>query len=267
MRTSVLAAAFVAAFGSLAALTVPAGADDDQVIKTQDWAFNGVFGHYDMVRVKRGFEVYHQVCQNCHSLKLLAYRNLGGGDGAGTGGGMGLSDDEVAKIAAERQTTDGPNDAGDMFQRPGKAADHFIPPFPNDNAARAANNGALPPDLSLIVKAREGGPDYVFSILTGFQDPPPAGVKVNPGMYYNKAFAGHQIAMPPPLADGTVTFADGTKATLDEEATDVVSFLSWAAEPNLDVRHNLGVKVLIFAAVLTILAYILKRKIWADVHH
>jgi ubiquinol-cytochrome c reductase cytochrome c1 subunit len=267
MRTSLLAAAVIAAFGSVAAIALPAGAEEDQVITKQDWPFEGMFGSYDMVRVKRGFEVYHQVCQNCHAMKLLSYRNLGGGDGAGTGGGMGLSDDDVAKIAAERKTTDGPNDAGDMFQRPGKPSDHFIPPFPNDNASRAANNGALPPDLSLIVKAREDGPNYVYSILTGFQDPPPAGVKLNPGMNYNKAFPGHQIAMPPPLADGTVTFADGTKATLAEEATDVVNYLNWAAEPNLDVRHNLGVKALIFAGLLTIVAYILKRKIWADVHH
>ena len=257
MRTSLLAAAVFAAFGSLTALSLPAGAEEDQVIVKQDWAFHGIFGHYDMAQVKRGFQVYHDVCSNCHALKQVAYRSLAD---------LGISDDEIAKVAAERKVTDGPNDAGDMFQRPGKPSDHFIPPFPNDNASRAANNGALPPDLSLIVKAREGGPDYVFSILTGFVDPPPAGFKLTSGMNYNKAFPGHQIAMPPPLADGTVTFADGTKATLDEEARDVVSFLNWAAEPELDVRHNLGIKVLIFAGVLTIIAYVLKRQIWADVH-
>ena len=257
MRTVRLAAAFVAAFASLTLVSLSAGAEEGQVIVKQDWPFNGIFGSFDMVRVRRGFQVYHDVCSNCHSMKLLAYRNLAE---------IGLSDDEIVKIAAEKQVTDGPNDAGDMFQRPGKPSDHFVPPFPNDQAARAANNGALPPDLSLIIKAREGGPDYVYSILTGFQDPPPAGFKLNAGMYYNKAFPGHQIAMPPPLQAGTVTFTDGTKSTLHEEAVDVASYLTWAAEPKLDVRHNLGVKVLIFVGILTIIAYILKRQIWSDVH-
>jgi len=238
------------------AIAVPALADEEIALEHVNWPWLGIFGHYDMAAVRRGFQVYHEVCSNCHSLKLVAYRNLAE---------IGLSDDDIAKIAAEKKVTDGPNDAGDMFQRPGKPSDMFVPPFPNDNAARAANNGALPPDLSLVVKAREGGPDYVHAILTGFSDPP-AGFKLTSGMNYNKAFPGHQIAMPPPLADGTVTFADGTKATLDEEARDVVSFLNWAAEPELNVRHNLGVKVLIFAGILTILAYMLKRKIWADVH-
>ena len=238
------------------AIAFPALADEEIPIAHQNWPWLGVFGQYDMAAVRRGYQVYHDVCSNCHSLKLVAYRNLAE---------IGLSDDDVAKFAAEKKVTDGPNDAGDMFERPGKPSDMFVPPFPNDNAARAANNGALPPDLSLIVKSREGGPDYIHAILTGFSDPP-AGFKLTSGMNYNKAFPGHQIAMPPPLADGTVTFADGTKATLDEEARDVVSFLNWAAEPELNVRHNLGIKVMIFAGILTLLAYLLKRKIWADVH-
>jgi len=221
-----------------------------------NWSWRGVFGHYDPAQLKRGFQVYHDVCSNCHSLTLVAYRNLAE---------IGLSDDDIAKVAAEKQVADGPNDQGDMFQRPGKPSDHFVPPFPNEQAARAANNGAAPPDLSLMVKAREGGPDYVYDILTGFGEAP-KDVKMRAGMNYNKAFPGNQIAMPPPLADGTVTYADGTKATLDQEARDVVAFLNWAAEPELDVRHNLGVKVMIFAGILTLLAYALKRKIWADVH-
>lgn len=256
MKNKLFAAAFAAALATGFA-AAPVRADDEIKIAHQDWPWLGIFGKYDQAQLKRGFQVFHDVCSNCHSLKLVAYRNLGPG--------LGISDDDIKKYAAEKQVTDGPNDAGDMYQRPGKPSDHFVPPFPNDNAARAANNGALPPDLSLIVKAREGGPDYVYAILTGFGDPP-AGFKMNEGMNYNKAFAGHQIAMPPPLADGTVTFADGTKATLDEEARDVVAFLNWAAEPELNVRHNLGIKVLIFAGVLTLLAYALKRKIWADVH-
>ncbi len=256
MKNKLSAAAFAAALvaGFAAA---PAIAEDEISIAHQSWPWLGIFGKYDEAALKRGFQVYHDVCSNCHSLKLVAYRNLGPG--------LGISDDDIKKIAAEKQVPDDPNDAGDVKPRPARPSDHFVPPFPNDNAARAANNGALPPDLSLIVKAREGGPDYVYAILTGFGDPP-AGFKMNDGMNYNKAFAGHQIGMPPPLAEGTVTFADGTKATLDQEAHDVVSFLNWAAEPELNVRHNLGIKVLILAGVLTLLAYALKRKIWADIH-
>ncbi|HEY1722558.1 MAG TPA: cytochrome c1 [Magnetospirillaceae bacterium] len=265
MRKQLLAAAFAAALGLGFAGTGPAMADDEIKLVHQDWPWLGIFGHYDVAQLKRGFQVYHDVCSNCHSLKLVAYRNLGGG-GAGTTG-LGYSDDDVKKFAAEKQVPDEPNDAGDVKPRPARPSDRFVSPFPNDNAARAANNGALPPDLSLIVKAREGGPDYVYAILTGFVDPAPADFKLNPGMHYNKAFAGHQIGMPPPLADNVVTYTDGTKATLDQEAHDIVAFLNWAAEPELDVRHNLGIKVLIFAGILTILAYVLKRQIWSDVPH
>ena len=255
MRASLLAAAAAA----LLALAPFAATAEDNEPAHQSWSWNGVFGKYEPKQLQRGCQIYHDVCSNCHSMKLLAYRNLGGD------GGIGLGDDDVKKIAAEKQVPDEPNDAGDVKPRPAKPSDRFVSPFPNDNAARAANGGALPPDLSLINKAREHGPDYVFAILTGFAEPP-KDFKLTEGKYYNKAFAGHEIGMPPPLADGTVTYADGTKATLDQEARDVVAFLNWAAEPELNIRHNLGVKVLIFAGLLTILAYLLKRKIWADVH-
>ena len=153
-----------------------------------------------------------------------------------------------------------------MFQRPARPSDRIPGPFPNDQAARAANNGALPPDLSLIAKAREGGPDYVYAILTGYKDPP-AGVKLNPNMYYNEYFAGHQIAMPPPLTQADqVKYADGTSATVPQMAHDVVSFLSWAAEPNLDERHRIGFKVILFLIIATGVFYAAKRKIWARVH-
>ncbi len=171
----------------------------------------------------------------------------------------------MRNIAAAVQVTDGPNDAGDMFERPGRPSDPFKAPFPNANAARAANNGALPPDLSLIVKARAGGADYVHAILTGFKDPPP-GFKMFPGMNYNEYFPGHQIAMPPPLSDGAVTYADGTKATVDQMARDVATFLAWASEPNLEERHYTGVKTVLFLIVLTALMYGVKRKVWAEVH-
>ena len=254
MRTRLLATALAAGlFATLPAL----GASAD----SPDWSWRGIFGKYDPAQLQRGFQVYHDVCSNCHSLKLLYYRNLGGD------GGFGLGDDDVKKIAAEKQVPDEPNDAGDIKPRPAKPSDHFVSPFANDNAARSANGGALPPDLSLIVKAREGGPDYVYKILTGFVAAP-KDVKVPDGKYYNAEFPGNMISMPPPITDGSlVSYADGTKNSVSQEAQDIVAFLNWAAEPELNVRHNMGVKVLIFALILTILAYVVKRKIWSDVQH
>jgi ubiquinol-cytochrome c reductase cytochrome c1 subunit len=222
----------------------------------EHWSFAGIFGTFDRAELRRGFQVYKEVCSACHSMNLLHYRNLQD---------IGFSEDEVKQIAASVQVTDGPNDAGEMFERPGKPSDAFHPPFPNEQAARAANNGALPPDLSLMVKARKGGADYVYAILTGFSEPPPD-VKIAQGMNYNKYFPGHQIAMPPPLSDGAVTYADGTKATVDQEAYDVANFLAWAAEPKLEERHLIGVKTVLFLIVLTALLYGVKRKIWAAVH-
>lgn len=243
------------AAGLLAAAT-PVLANEGPALEKQDWSWLGVFGQYDKAQLRRGWQVYHDVCSNCHSLKLVAYRNLSY---------LGFSEDEIKDFAAEKQVTDGPNDQGEMFQRPARAADHFVPPFANEQAARVANNGALPPDLSLMTKARKGGPDYVYAILTGFEDPPADHV-VPDGMYYNKAFGGGNIGMPPPVSDDIVTYADGTKATKEQISKDVVAFLNWTAEPELDVRHSLGVKVLGFLVVLTAMFYALKRKIWADVH-
>jgi len=190
-------------------------------------------------------------------LNLLAYRDLAE---------LGFTEDQVKAFAAQVQIGDGPNDQGKMFERPGKPSDHFKAPYPNPQAARAALNGALPPDLSLIVKSRHGGADYIHAILTGFRDPPPAGFKLNEGMYYNEFFNGHQIAMPPPLSDGAVTYADGTKATADQMARDVATFLAWAADPNLETRHRMGIKVILFLLVLAGVLYAVKRRVWADVH-
>jgi ubiquinol-cytochrome c reductase cytochrome c1 subunit len=240
------------------AVALPALAEEGPALEHKDWPWLGVFGKYDQAQLKRGFQVYHDVCSNCHSLKLVAYRNLAT---------LGFSEDEVKAFAAEKTVKDGPNDQGEMFDRPARPSDRFVPPFANDQAARSANNGALPPDLSLMTKARKGGPDYVYGILTGFKDTPPEGVTIADGMYYNEVFPGHQIGMPPPLADDAVTYADGTKATLDQEAKDIVAFLNWTAEPEMDVRHSLGLKVLGFLFVLTGLFYALKRKIWSDVEH
>ena len=223
----------------------------------QQWPFEGVFGTYDQAASQRGFQVYKEVCSACHPVKHLYFRDLED---------IGYTEDQVKGIAAQYQVTDGPNDEGQMFQRPARPSDHIPGPFPNDQAARAANNGALPPDLSLIAKARDGGPDYVYAILTGFKDPP-AGFKLLEGAYYNEYFSGHQIKMPPPLTQtGQLTYADGTQATVPQMSHDVVSFLNWAAEPNLNDRHRMGFKVILFLIVATGVFYAAKRKIWSRIH-
>jgi ubiquinol-cytochrome c reductase cytochrome c1 subunit len=224
----------------------------------EEWDFNSIFGTYDQAKLKRGFQVYKDVCSACHSMNLLAYRHLSG---------IGLREDEIKAVAASVQVTDGPNDEGEMFERPGLPSDKFHPPFPNDQAARASNNGALPPDLSLMAKAREGGPDHIVALMTGYGDPP-ACMKMNEGMNFNRYFdaAGFQIAMPPPLSDGAVTYADGTQATVPQMAHDVAYFLSWASEPNLDARHKIGVGTILFLIVLTACFYAVYRKVWSDVH-
>ncbi|MBF0269830.1 MAG: cytochrome c1 [Alphaproteobacteria bacterium] len=251
LRTVLIPAAL--AFGLVA---TPALASGGAPLTKQSWSWDGVFGAYDQAQLKRGFQVFHEVCSNCHGLKLVAYRNLKV---------IGLSEEEAKAVAGEREVKDGPNDEGEMFNRPGKLSDHYIPPFANDQAARVSNNGALPPDLSLITKARVGGPDYVYSLLMGYADTP-EGFTLNDGMNYNKIFAGNQIGMAPPISDDLVTYADGTKASADQIAKDVVSFLNWAAEPEMDARKGMGLKVMLFLLVLTGLFYALKRKIWADVH-
>ncbi len=220
--------------------------------------FAGLFGTVDRSAAQRGFQVYKEVCSACHSMRLLSYRNLLE---------LGLSDAEVRAIAATVTVNDGPNDEGQMFERPGRLSDHFRSPFANDQAARAALNGALPPDLSVITKAREEGPQYVHALLTGYSDPPP-GMTMGGGMNYNRYFPGNQIAMTPPLREeGQVEYADGTKATVEQMAFDVVNFLQWAAEPEMEARKRMGVKWVLFLVILGGLAYATKRKIWANVPH
>lgn len=245
------------ALAAAAALVVaPAEAAEAPRPPGQDWSFEGFFGTFDRAALQRGFQVYKEVCAACHAMKYVRYRDLRA---------LGFSEDEVKAIAAEYEVTDGPNDQGEMFQRPARPADPFRSPFPNQNAARAANNGAYPPDLSLVTKARVAGPDYVYALLTGYTDPP-AGVQLMPGMSYNAWFPGHQIAMAPPLNEGQVTFADGTRATVEQMAHDVTTFLTWAAEPEMEARKRLGVKVVLFLIVLAGLLYATKRKVWRAVH-
>jgi ubiquinol-cytochrome c reductase cytochrome c1 subunit len=246
-----------AVFGGLILAPAIARAPDENLqLPRQQWSFDGVFGTYDRASSQRGFQVYKEVCSVCHPVKHLHFRDLGD---------IGYTEDEVKAIAAGYQITDGPNDEGQMFQRPGRPSDPIPGPFPNDQAARAANNGALPPDLSLIVKARPGGPDYVYGILTGYKDPP-AGFKLLQGMNYSEFFPGHQIAMPPPLSENAVTFADGVPASVPQMAHDAVTFLTWAAEPRLEDRHRTGFKVTLFLVVAAGVFYAAKRKIWAPIH-
>ncbi|HEX7005537.1 MAG TPA: cytochrome c1 [Alphaproteobacteria bacterium] len=256
-------------FAAVAALAVavagPVFAEDESEggqghaapeLSAQHWSFSGLFGTFDQAQLHRGFEVYNNVCAACHSLRLVAYRNLSA---------VGLSEEEIRTLAAAKEVPGEPDDAGEPTTRPALPSDRIVPPFSNENAARAANNGALPPDLSLIVKARLGGADYIYSLLTGYTEPP-ADFKLQEGLHYNAVFAGHQIAMPPPLNDGQVQYADGTEATVDQMARDVTAFLAWAAEPELEARKRLGVKVVLFLILLTAMLYAIKRKVWADVH-
>jgi ubiquinol-cytochrome c reductase cytochrome c1 subunit len=238
-------------------LAQPARAAGEAIaLPQQQWSFGGIFGTFDRAAAQRGFQVYKEVCAVCHAARQLSYRNLAE---------LGLTEDEVKAIAAGFQVKDGPNDNGEMFERPGRPSDRFVRPYPNEQAARAAQNGAYPPDLSLIVKARADGANYLHALLIGYADPP-AGVTMGQGMNYNKYFPGHQIAMAAPLADDRVTYADGTKATLDQMSRDVTTFLAWAAEPELETRRAMGVRMILFLLILTVLAYAVKKKIWANLH-
>jgi ubiquinol-cytochrome c reductase cytochrome b/c1 subunit len=241
------------------------------------WSFAGPFGKFDPGQLQRGFKVYHDVCQTCHSLALLSFGNLG------EEGGPHFSEAEVAALAAEYMVKDGPNDQGDMFDRPARPADHFPPPFANEQLARFANSGSLPPDMSVLAKARqfergfpwfvmdvfvpyqELGVDYIVALLKGYAAKP-ADMTMPAGMQYNTAFPGHAIGMPPPLTDGRVDYTDGSPQTVDQYAKDVAAFLMWAAEPSLDTRKRTGFQVLIFLVVLTGLLYFSKKKVWAAAH-
>ena len=226
------------------------------------WHFQGPFGTYDRAAAQRGYQVYAEVCAACHSLSLLAYRNLMQLD---------LTENQVKGLIKDIVVPD-LNDDGQPIERPARLSDPFKKPFPNEAAAAAANNGKAPPDLSVIVKAREYGPDYIYGLLTGYvpyDKLTPAQIKefdVKKDDYFNKYFPGHKIAMAPPLADDKVTYADGTKATVDQEAADVTEFLAWAAEPHMEDRKRTGVRVILFLLALAGLMYAVKRMVWADKH-
>ena len=276
LRATLLACAALFLAAPAVAADAPAGHVE------RHWSFEGLFGTFDRGALQRGFQVYKDVCAACHSMRLLSYRNLAE---------IGLTEEQVRQVAASVEIEDGPNDEGQMYTRPGRPSDRFKSPFPNANAARFANSGALPPDLSLIVKAREGGANHTFAILTGYRpEPPPpeenvcrvteervledksvrrvvTAPEIREGQFYNPAMPGCVIAMPPPLQEGTVAYADGTQATVEQMAADVATFLAWASEPELEARKRLGVKVLLFLFVLTGMLFAVKKKIWRNVAH
>jgi len=219
------------------------------------WPFEGMFGTVDRQAAQRGAQVYFEVCAACHGNQHLYYRNLKD---------IGFSDGEIKAIAAKYTVKDGPNAEGEMFDRPALPSDKFVSPYANEEAARAANNGSLPVDLSLIIKARHDGPNYVYSLLTGYSEPP-SDFNLQDGLSYNPYFEGSQIAMTPPLTDGQVTFMDGTNATVDQMARDVVVFLQWAAEPEMEHRKSMGLKVMMFLSLFTVFFFIAKKRVWKDV--
>ena len=263
------------AAGSLAASGASAAEDTPQPPKHK-WSFSGPFGKYDQGQLQRGLKVYREVCQVCHGLTLLSFRNLA------EPGGPGFTPAQAAAIAAEYQVKGEPDDQGEVKDRPGRLADRFPPPFPNEQAARARYN-AVPPDMSVIAKARgyergfpwwvldmvtqyqEHGVDYIVALLAGYEDKAPAGVNVPTGTFYNKYFPGHTLAMPPPLSDKRVDYTDGSPTTVDQYAKDVSAFLMWAAEPHLEARKRIGFQVMIFLVIFAGLVYFAKKKVWREV--
>jgi ubiquinol-cytochrome c reductase cytochrome c1 subunit len=238
------------------ALAGPAQAAKDVPIPDTDFGFEGVFGTFDRGSLQRGFQVYEQVCASCHGIRLVAFRNLSD---------LGYGEDEIKAIASNYQVQDGPNDQGDMFMRDAVGSDRFPSPYRNEQEARMINGGAYPPDLSLMAKKRAGGPEYIKALLEGYTDPP-SDMELMPGMYYNAYYPGYQIAMPPILMEGIVSYADGTEASVEQMAYDVSTFLMWTAEPMLEDRKQMGIKVILFLLVFTGLMYAVKRKVWADLH-
>ena len=229
-------------------------AEQNDPIKV-NWTFKGLTGKFDRPALQRGFQVYKEVCSSCHSMQYLSYRNLG------ELGGPEFSEAEVKAIAASIEIQDGPDSQGEMFFRPGRPSDKFKSPYPNVNASIAANGGAYPPDMSVLVKARPGGANYIYSVLVGYEEPP-SGMVLDDGVYYNKYMIGNKIKMSAPLSDSIVDYTDGTEPTVDQMAKDVTTFLAWAAEPELEERHRTGVKVIIYLVILTVLVYLSMKKIW-----
>ena len=277
MSRTILALALAGALlglGAIAPQPVAAQEHGQPVPPRQKWSFSGPFGTFDRAQLQRGLKVYREVCQVCHGMKMVAFRNLEA---------LGYSEAQVKAIAGEYKIQDGPNDQGEMFERDGRPADYFPQPWPNENAARARYNG-VPPDFSVLAKARgyergfpwfvfdiftqfqEQGPDYIHALMTGYEDKAPAGFTLPAGNFYNKYFPGRALAMPPPLTDKRVEYTDGSPTTVEQYSKDVTAFMMWAAEPQLEARKRIGFQVMIFLIVFAGLLYFTKKKVWADAH-
>lgn len=239
------------------AISAPAiAAGDSEPPPKLSWSFDGVFGTYDRGALQRGYKVYAQVCAACHSMDRLYYRDLAA---------LGYNELELKAIAANYTVIDGPDDEGEMFERPALPSDRFVNPYANKKQAMYANNGAFPPDMSLLAKARANGPDYITALLLGYKDAP-EGEELLDGQYWNKYMPGHVIAMAPPLAEGMIAYEDGSPETLEQYSKDVSHFLAWAAEPQMEARKRVGIKAFIFLFVFAGLMYAVKKKVWAGAH-
>ena len=242
----------------LLAGTLQVNAEEKVDLLKTDWSFKGLFGKFDRGSLQRGYQVYTEVCASCHSMKYVSYRNLS------ESGGPEFTEEQVKAMAANFEVTDGPNNDGEMFTRPAKLSDKFVKPYQNDKEAMASNGGAYPPDMSVLVKARSGGADYIYSLLLGYEDPP-SEVNLDDGVYYNAYIYGNNIKMPKPLLDDQVEYNDGTEATEQQMAKDVVTFLACAAEPHLEARHKIGFKAIIYLIIISILAYLSMKRLWSRI--
>ena len=230
-------------------------AEEAMSLKKQNWSFEGIFGRYDNSTLQRGLQIYQEVCSACHGMKRLRFRELRD---------LGFTNDQIKQYAKTFEILDGPNELGEMFIRPGEPSDTFVSPYKNKEEAKASFGGSYPPDLSLLTKAIKNGPDYIYSLLTGNEEPPKE-FKLTDGLYYNPYYDGKVIAMPPPLYGNAIEYIDGTNASLDQLSYDIVHFLNWAAEPKLQKRKSLGLKVLLFLIVLTLLLYVTMKEIWSRI--
>jgi len=233
-------------------------AEDTKKLLSTEWSFKGFIGKFDRASLQRGYQVYTEVCASCHSMQYLSYRNLA------EPGGPEFSEAEAKAIAANFEITDGPNNDGEMFTRAAKLSDKFVKPYQNIQEAKASNGGAYPPDMSVLVKARSGGANYIYSVLLGYDDPP-SDLVIDDGVYYNTYMSGNKIMMPNPLSEDLIEYNDGTKATSEQMAKDVVTFLAWSAEPHLEARHKTGFKAIIYLIIATMLTYFSMKRIWSRI--
>ena len=233
-------------------------AKNSQELLKVNWSFKSFFGKFDRSSLQRGYQVYNEVCASCHSAKYLSYRNLT------EKGGPEFSEAEAKAIASNFEVMDGPDSTGEMFTRPARLSDKFVMPYTNEEEAKSVNGGAYPPDMSVLVKARKDGANYIYSLLLGYEDPP-TDIKLDDGVYYNKYMYGNKIKMSAPLSDNLIEYSDGTEATTEQMSKDVVNFLMWAAEPHLEQRHKFGFRVILYLVILSVLVYFSMKKIWSRI--